>query len=806
MKIILSLAAALLLAVNTSHAQKIYGTLVSSEGEAAQYATVMLYQAADSSLTKGALTDEKGTFEIENVNSGSYYIHAKLVGNGEAYTPVFEYKGGVKPLETIQLSAADNQLKTVTIRATKPLIEVNADKTILNVEGNINSQGQTALELLRKAPGVTVDNNDNISLRGKNTVRFQIDGRDVPMSSEDLANLLKSMSAEEIQAFEMISNPSAKYDASGNAGIINIRTVKSKGLGSNGSIGARAIYGETFKGGVNGRFNYRNQKMNVFGNYNNHFGTWHNTIDLYREQNGQVFDQSSKMKDDNHRHGFKLGSDFFLNDKHTIGFLVDGRHNKSPWHNDSRTYISNIATPDIMDSVLVATNDIPQERNNFNFNLNYQYKDSTGKTLTIDANQGVYRFRANSYQPNFYMDANENIVLTERIYRNNTPTDVDMFIAKIDYEQPLWKGKLGVGLKTTNVKTDNTFDFFNVINGESIKDIDQSNQFVYDEHVNAGYLNYNAKFGKIGVQAGLRAEHTSYTGDLMSEQINGDEHIENDYLSWFPSAAITYELNKKNQFSLTYSRRIDRPRYQNLNPFENRLDELTYQKGNPFLQPQFTNNIELTHTFMGALNTTIGYSKTNDVFTEYIDTTEGTRTFLRQGNIAEQTNYSITIGAPMPIAKWWQGYLSITGVYSSFSADFREGYRYSETFKTMNLYSEQTFRLPKDWSVQVSGWFNSPSIWGATFRSKAQGAMDLGIKKQIFDGNGSLALSFGDILGTANWASVNDFTPGLFMTGTGTWESQTIRLSMDYRFGNKNIKNSRRRKTGLEDINKRLGK
>jgi hypothetical protein len=805
MRIHLLFLLALFLASSATFAQKISGTIRTHDGEVAQYATVLLYQAADTVMAKGALTDEAGHYEFENISSGQYFIQSKLIGNGAGAGPVFDYAGGDKILGDIELGAVSNELKGVTITASKPMIEVRADKTVLNVEGNINSQGQNALELLRKAPGVTVDNNDNINLRGKNSVRIQIDGRDVPMQSSEVAALLKNMRAEEIAAIEMISNPSAKYDASGNAGIINIKTRKNKGLGSNGSLGTELIQGETFKWGVNGAGNFRNEKVNVFGNYNNHFADWHNDISLLRDQNDIRFDQTTLMTDNNNRHGFKLGTDFFLNDKHTIGFLVDGRHNKGPWSNTSKTYISSLETPDIMDSVLIASNHVPQERNNFNFNLNYRYADTTGRELSIDANRGIYRYRANSLQSNYYMDPTEQVVLNERIYRNNTPTDVDMFIGKIDYEQPLWKGKLGIGYKTTNVKTDNVFDYFNVLNGESIKSLERSNHFVYDEHVNAGYVNYNAKFGKLGVQAGVRAEHTNYVGDLISELPDMNEQISNKYLSWFPSGALTYEMNKKNQFSLTYSRRIDRPRYQDLNPFEDRLDELTYKKGNPFLRPQFTNSVELTHTFMGFVNTTIGYSKTNDMFTEYIDTTETTRSFLRQANIASQTSYSLSLGVPMPIAKWWEGYLSWTGYITAFDAEFRPGFAYEEQFKAFNLYSEQTFKLPKGWSVQLSGWFNSPAIWQAVFRSKPQGAMDFGIKKQLFDGDGTVSLSFGDILGTAGWSSVNDFTPGLYMLGSGHWESQTIRLNMNYRFGNKNIKNARRRSTGLEDINKRLG-
>ncbi|MBP6827098.1 MAG: TonB-dependent receptor, partial [Saprospiraceae bacterium] len=427
--------AVLVAAITTVSAQQIRGAVVNADGNGAEFATVVLYNAADSSLVKGAITDPEGKYEFENISQGRYFINSNLIGTGNGATTAFDYSGGDKIIEKITLQNNTRELGQVTVVARRPIVEVNADKTVLNVEGNINAQGQNALELLRKAPGVVVDNNDNISLKGKNSVRFQIDGRDVPMDSKDLANYLKGLRAEDIAAIEMITNPSAKYDASGNAGIINFKTRKNRTLGTNGSIGGEAVYGESLKGGGNLSFNHRNQWVNVFGNYNNHYGDWHNDLYLVRDQDGKRYDQHSAMKDNNNNHNFKLGSDFFLGTKHTIGFIVDGRHAQGPWSNNSRTVISSLNEPETIESVLVAGNYQPQNRNNFNFNVNYRFADTSGHELTLDANRGFYRSRANSYQPNYYKDAAEETVLSENIYRNNTPTDIDMVIVKADYEQ-----------------------------------------------------------------------------------------------------------------------------------------------------------------------------------------------------------------------------------------------------------------------------------------------------------------------------------------------------------------------------------
>lgn len=796
----------LCLGMSWAGAQAISGRILKADGASAEFATVMLMNAADSALVKGDICDADGRFTLEKIPPGRYFMKSELIGEGRRHSPVFEHDAADKTLADLQLSGSGQELSEVTVTARKPIVEVQADKTVLNVEGNVNSTGQNALELLRKAPGVMLDNNDNISLKGKNTVRIQIDGRDVPMDNRDLAVYLKSMRAEDIAAIELITNPSAKYDASGNAGIINIRTKKNKNIGTNGSVGGEFIAGETPKGGGNVSLNHRNKRFNAFGNYSNHFGIWHNWMDLYREQDGLFYDQHNQSEDHNSNHNFKVGTDFFINDRHTVGFIVDGRHNEGPNRNQAKTYIGALSNPGVVDSILIAASDQEQVRSNGNFNINYRYADTSGHELNIDANRGFYRFRGDAYQPNAYVDPNEQTVLSRNDYRFITPTDVDMTIAKADYEQRFLAGKLGIGYKFTHVVTDNTFEFYDIVNGAEIINPDRSNRFEYDEMVNAGYVNYNTKIKKWGFQAGLRAEYTNWEGVLTSLEAENNETNDDQYLSLFPSGAVTYELNAKNQFSLTYSRRIDRPNYQSLNPFENRLDELTYRKGNPFLKPQFTNSVELTHTFMGFMNTTLGYSRTTDLFTEIIDTLSGGRTFLTEDNIGRQDVLSLSMSIPMPIAKWWEGFLSITGFIQDYEATFREGFSVDERFSAANLYTEQTIKLPKGWSFQVSGWFNTPSIWQAVFRSEAMGAMDLGVKKELFDGMGTASISFGDVLGTAGWKSVNDFTPGLYMTGQGRWESRTIRMNFNYRFGNKEVKGARQRKTGSEDVNKRLGK
>jgi len=797
----LSLLALLLGTVSFS--QKITGSVQQHDGTAAEFATVTLHNASDSTLIRGTMTGESGAYELAGVPPGRYYIAANAIGSGKKSTPAFEHAGSDTDLGELRLDDASQTLGEVTVTARKPVIEVKADKTILNVEGTVNSTGLNALELLRKAPGVTVDNNENVTIKGKNGLRVLIDGREVPLDGKDLAAQLKGMQAADIANIEIISNPSAKYDAAGNAGIVNIKMRRNKALGTNGTIGIEGIQGETPKAGLNVSLNHRTESVSLFGSYNNHYGDWHNEQRFLREQNGMVFDQVAKNYNTSRWNSARLGADWRLNDKHTVGVLLNGSLAPSEWHSTSNTRISQSENTSAPDTLLAATNANDDNRRNGSVNLNYRFADTSGHSLNLDLDHAGYRIRGNSFQPNYYRSADGETLLSERTYRSLTPTDIEITTAKADYEQPFLKGTLGIGAKVANVQTDNTFDFFNITNGQEIKDLEVSNRFKYRERTSAGYVNYQRQLGKLHVQAGVRVENTDYTGDLIANTPQNGDKVEANYTELFPSAALTYKFNDKLGLNATYSRRIDRPSYQDLNPFEFKLDELTYQKGNPMLRPQFTNSFEISPTYQGHPVVTLGYSHTKDLFTQVLDTTDVRATFITNENIADQKNYTATLNAPTPIAKWWEGFLSVTVFHSDFSAKFRDGYIAEQQFTAFNLYGEQTFRLPLGFSVQVSGWYNSPAFWG-TLRSDAQGAMDIGIQKKVLDDKGELRLRIGDILGTAGWGGENVFTPGLSMRARGNWESQTVTLNFSYRFGSAEVKGARQRKTGLDEESRRV--
>ena len=791
------------LVVTSVFAQKITGIVLDASGKPQEFANALLLQTKDSSLVKGAITDEKGYFEIENTE-GSVFLHISMVGFKNFSSPAFDGKLG-KDFGSIKLQILDNELKSVTVTARKPTFVMEADKMVMNIEGNINAAGNTAIELLRKAPGVLLDKDENLSLKGKGGVRVYIDGRPSQMSGKDLTTLLRGLNANDIEAIEIITNPSAKYDAAGNAGIINIRLKKNRKIGTNGSVSLGASYGQSAKFNEGFNLNYRDKKVNVFGNYSYNKGRWDQELYLMRVQNGLVFDQSSPSFNDNIGHNAKTGVDFFLNSKNTVGVLVTGNYNDGFWQTDSRTTISRVGQNKI-DSVLVASNKMLTTSLNMTYNANYRFADTSGHEFNVDADYGTYTGRGNSFQPNYYKSADESRIFSTNIYKNITPTDIVIKTLKADYEQKVGKGKLGIGLKASNVKTDNTFDFFNIVQDADVKDNSRSNRFTYDETVSAAYVNYNRPLSKkLTLQLGLRGENTKSVGKLIATNQNNDKAVDTSYLNLFPSGALSYNVGKNYSVNFSFSRRIERPRYEDLNPFEFKLDELTYQKGNPFLRAAFTQSYEINQTLFQKVNVGLSYSRQRDVMSDILDTTEAKRTFQIKTNIASQQNYSLNVSSPIPIAKWWEGFINIWVTRVNYKSTTSATFPIDAALTQFGFYSEHTIQLGKGWSAQFSGWFNSPQLWGGVMKMTSQGMMDVGIQKKFWHDSAIAKFTFGDILNTSSWSG-KTIAGGSNLKIHGGWEGQIARLNLTYRFGSNEIKSARDRKTGLEDEKNRLKK
>lgn len=781
----------------------VMGRVVNARNESLPYASIQLKKSQDSSLVKVEYSSENGTYAFQNLAPAAYSLSISMVGFATYESPQFVVeKDKNTALPDIALNESKTELKTVTVSARKALIEVKADKTVFNVEGSINATGNNVLELLQKSPGVMVDKDDNIILKGKSGVIIYIDGRQSQLQGADLNAVLKTMQSNEVEAIEIISQPSARFDAAGNAGIINIRLKKDKRLGTNGSVNmgyAQGIFGK-WNSGVS--LNHRNKSSNWFGNYAGRWAMEQSFINMFREQGEFRYEQRSVGRYQSNNNNFKVGADWFLNPKHTLGFVVNGNLNDGDNLSISRTPILALKTS-TPQSILVANNTSASVRNNFNSNLNYRFADTTGQELNLDADFGRFSRDNNSLQPNTYYDAAEKSILSSRTFQMVTPAEISIYSFKADYNQNLGKGKLGLGIKTSLVHTDNTFNFYDVLDGIALLNTQRSNLFDYTENINAAYATYQQQWAKWSLNAGLRLENTNSRGELSSTQQNEDDLVKRQYTNLFPSAGLTHQLNNNNSLALNYSRRIDRPTYQTLNPFVSQLDELTYGKGNPFLRPQYTNNLELSHTYKYTLTTSLRFSRTIDFFGELSDTIEGNRNFIMTSNLATENVISLNVSYPFNVAKWWNVYANVNAYRSVYGANFGEGRFLSLKATVLSLYAQQTFILPKGWRIETSGFYNSPSIWRGTYANRRFWGMDLGLQKRFLKEKATLKLTFSDVFHSMQWRGISRFS-GLTIDASGGWESQQFRLNLNYNFGSQQIKAARRRSTGLEEESKRV--
>ena len=789
-----------------ANAQQITGIAKDAEGKPLNGATITLLK--DSSVAKLGVTNLNGVYTFNVIKQGTYKVKSSFVGYKNAVSAPFTVSNNDVKVPDLQLIKVGNQLKEVAVTSEKPMVEMKADKMIVNVEGTINAVGSDALELLRRSPGVTVDKDDNLSLSGKNGVQVYIDGRPTPLSGQDLATYLKSMQSSNIESIELITNPSAKYEAAGNAGIINIRLKKNKSFGTNGSVNVGWNQGITPKYNAGFSLNYRNKSINVFGNYNYNKNSNQSTISFHRTVLDTSFDQNGTLNIKNQSHNFKAGADYFINKKNTLGFIVNGTFADPEFSNYGRTPISYIPT-NTVDRILVANNTNSLKRHNINLNLNYSYINPDGRNLTINADRGTYNLNSNQFQPNYYYDPSGQNIINSVIYQMIAPTDITINSLKVDWEQNFKKGKLGYGGKTAFINSENDFQRYNVnsISGAKDLDKDRSNHFTYKENINAGYINYNHPFKGIIIQAGVRVENTVTEGisnglkNTTTGYASYDSSFKKNYTDVFPSAAITFNKNPKNQFSLTYSRRIDRPNYQDLNPFEFKLDEYTFMKGNINLRPQYTNSFGITNTYKFKLNTTLNYSHVKDMFVQLPDTTEKSKAFLSKRNLATQDIVSLNITYPFQ-HKSYSLFTSLNSNYSHYVANFGAGRTVNLNAFGATLFMQNSLKFAKTWTAELSGFYNAPTIYQGSFKARALWNVDAGVQKQVLKGKGTIKASVSDVFHSLKFRGTAEFA-GQKSTFVGINETRMFKLNFVYRFGSNQVKAARQRALGAEDENKR---
>ncbi|MCP9235886.1 TonB-dependent receptor domain-containing protein [Lewinella sp. JB7] len=801
----------LLLCSCVSAQLSVRGQVQDADGVPVSFANVALYVSADSSLVKVETTDEAGLFRMRDVPDGTYDLSVTFIGAPELRRPALTLQEDAD-LGVLTMAPAAVELTEATVTARRALVEVKPDRTVFNVQGTINAAGNTGLDLLRKAPGVTVDNNDNINVLSRSGVLLYVDGRRLPLSGEALSNYLRNLNAEQIDRIDIITNPGARYEAEGNAGIIDIRLKKAEDEGANGSLSLNGSQGRYFRSSVDANGNYRNRWLNLFGNAGVNDGTFYNTTLFNGFQNGLRMDEYIHGITEARTVSYRLGADITLAEDHTLGILVGGRFNDY----GSRT-IDDIDIFDlrggteVFDSTLRARGQRDGDRNQQTVNLNYRYRIAEGRTLNVDLDYGRFRTDNLADQSNRYFDRGGDPLSSLYNYFD-TPTDIDIWTAQTDYEQPLAGGTLSAGGKFSRVRTYNTFLFYAVVPGaagERVLDDRRSNQFDYAEDVYAGYLNYAGSLGeRWKFSAGLRTELTDATGLLapFREDLR-EPPVAINYLSFFPSAGLTYSLDarKGNTLNLAYGRRINRPDYNVLNPFRQQISQLSYERGNPFLSPEIVDNLELGYTLQYRYNFKLAYSNTANQITRLIgpDDQDPRAGFVSWDNLASQRIFSFNASAPLQLTEAWNLYVNASASHINNQADYGDGATIDVRVFSYSFYVQNTLNLPGDFTAEIGGYFSGPGVWGGVFRYNELGALNVGLQRKFLNDQLNVKLSGNDLFYTAGWNGYSEFD-GLYSEGSGRWDSRRIALSLSYTFGNQKVK-SRKRKTGLEAEASRVG-
>ncbi|NIG54282.1 outer membrane beta-barrel protein [Chitinophaga sp. Cy-1792] len=784
---------------------KISVKISDNKGKPLPFANVLLRNSKDSSLIKGELSTETGACNFSEVANGSYYIQASQMGYNTFLSQAFTIDAAHKSIniDSISLAPLNKTLQTVNVTAQKPFIEHEPGKTVLNVESSPTAAGNTALDLIKRAPGVHLDNNENVILQGK-SVQVMIDGKLTYLSGEQLTNLLKTTPAENIAQIELMTTPPAKYDAAGNGGIINIKTKKGKLTGINGSVNGTYTQAYYPSGNVGANFNWRTEKFNLYGNGN--LGRYRNHVDrvfhrTFEDSTGasalrQDITQRNRFDDNS----YKVGLDYFLTEKHTVGVLFNGYNNafRSEIPTTTKLYRPNMPPDSTLSSMTKNNNNF----DNYSVNLNYKgVLDTSGKEISVDADYATFTNRRHMLLNDSMLDNHTGQFHNMNGIQNNTKTNITIKSLKADLVWPLGKqGKLETGVKASFVTTNNKMLYDSLLQGKYVRAFTQSDEFDYQEDVYAAYGSYKKTIQKTSFTVGGRFEYTRSHGYSHTM----DSVVENNYLNFFPNINIEQKLNDKNKISLAFTRRIDRPDYGQLNPFLWYLDRYTFRQGNPFLKPQYTNNLEFSYVLKDKYIFTLGYSRIKNIIEEFLKQNDSTKTTLSTDlNYPHADFVHLAATVPVDVTKWWHMDNNGNFGYTSYLVQAGTGPLETRSNWNYDFNTTQTFTLPKDYKIEVTGYYQSPFIFGI-FTGKPQYNMNVGIQKAFWDKRATIKLNANNLLRNQVFQGVAKYQ-NLNMSIDNTWQYKQFGIYFSYKFGSNTIKAARDRQTGTSAESKRAG-
>lgn len=793
---------------------KISGSVEDAGGKPMEAVSVSLLHPNDSTLVKAAVTDRSGRFVFENTTPGKYILSVTHIGY-IPYSQPLELSVSKRSLSinTISLRPSDAILGQVTVVGKKPLIENKIDKTVVNVDASATNGGLTALEVLEKSPGVMVDNDGNVSLKGKQGVIIMIDGKPTYLSPQDLSNYLKNMPANQLDQIEIMSQPPAKYDAAGNSGVINLVTKKNRNNGFNASLTLCGILAKYFKSPNNLTFNWRQGKINVYGNYG--FSYWEGFNDIrtnnsLRENAGVAFDRYTQQytygRYSDRGHNFRAGIDYFADKNTTIGFTVNGTVDKEWFTSSSTTDFYDSLHNAVQYNIAQSLNKTPQTH--LGFNGNYTHKlDDKGSEVSVDADYIFYNTQGRVYSNNYLYNDDNTPSDAPYLLNGVLPSLVDIYSLKSDYKKVLKPDiTLEAGIKSSYVRTDNNaiYTLYDDTLKAWLPDSAISNHFIYKENINAAYINWQQRIKKFSVQIGLRAEQTNTYGEQTVKSVP----FRNSYIELFPTAYFTYKRNDNNTFGISYGRRIERPSYQSLNPFRFQLDRYTYDQGNPDLQPQFSNNIEASYNYKGELNVSANYTLTTDIISDAVITFKepgdsNYTTYQTTENLASQRNIGLSLNYSKQVSKSWM--LNVFfNLYNNHYRGLVDSTNIDESYTSFNTSFNTQYSFSKGWTGELSGFYYARDFVSGVRLADGRGMFALGGAKQIWNGKASVKLNLRDPLYLMSFNAHTDLDKGL-TNSHYLWDNRRIILTLVYRFGKGSGNSSQRRNGGAGDEQSRVG-
>jgi hypothetical protein len=780
-----------LFSVLSSRAQfKLSGKVADQEHQAISFVTVKISGPQNS--VNYTQTDSLGFYHFNNLQAGKYAIIFSALN----------FKGGNRILilimdtvMNIQLQGNQNNLADVQINARKALIEKQIDRTVFNVENSVSAIGTDALELLSKVPGVRILN-DKVSLVGKGGVNIMINDKLVPLSDDELSNYLKSVSSGNIAKIEVITNPPARYDAQGNNGLINIVLKKNTAEGFKGSVNTaftQATYPTVSAGG---NLSYRKNRITLSTNFNIRKGS------LVPFEQSDVFYPTQTWNIVNKDRNFRtvpsgqIGIDYQITPKTVLGLSYNGGLTNFHSEENIKTTIYNRTGN--LDSVLNsdANAKIRSHYHSANVYLK-QVLDSTGKQLTINGDWFKYSddkdrfFNNTSYLQNGVIIPNS---FAE--YLSTSKQNIDLYTLKADVDLPYKTFKLSFGAKLSFIHNQSDLAFYKVRNAIYEIDPGQTNLFNYQENTQALYINYNKTIKRWDFQVGLRGEYTQIDGVSVNEQNSSD------YFRLFPTLYISYHANDKSTFAVNYGRRINRPAYRKLNPFRWYSNQYAYTEGNPFLQPSYNDNIEISHTLNNLLTTTLSLSHTTNGFNDINFIDAGTNIqAAKPVNFITGYHYQFSNAVTFNVLKCWESINQVDVFYdvsnSSIAQTLSNLNGFGAYFSTLNQF---VFNPSKTILGEASFWYQFPSVDGLN-QNKNLYNLDLGIKTLLLNKKIQLGITATDVLKT-NRYRFNSLINNIRQEYNNYYDNRQLRITFRYNFGNEKIK-QQDRKLGNEEERKR---